>query len=316
MINCRDYDKGSEKQWNEFISDSRNGHFMFNRSFMEYHSDRFSDRSLMFYDQKDKLIAVMPANINDEILYSHQGLTFGGLILGHKTSTNDVLSIFEALKKYCFDKGIKKLIYKRIPDIYSKLPCQDDLYALFRNNAKLIRRDVNSTVSLGHPYSYSKGRKWTVKKAAKENIEVVESDSYEDFWELLSGVLKKHGATPTHALEEIESLSEKFTQNIRLFLALSNGEVLAGSVLFINDFLVHTQYMASSDHGREIGALDYLIHTLMTDTFRDKKYFDFGISTEDSGKTLNSGLLSQKNGFGAKTTVHDFYEITINDSIS
>lgn len=69
--------------------------------------------------------------------------------------------------------------------------------------------------------------------------------------------------------------------------------------------------MASTPKGKEIGALDLLIHQLMSDYFKDKRYFNFGISTEDSGKYLNEGLLSQKNGFGARSTVHDFYEINI-----
>lgn len=41
------------------------------------------------------------------------------------------------------------------------------------------------------------------------------------------------------------------------------------------------------------------------------KYFDFGISNENNGRFLNRGLIAQKEGFGARTIVHDFYELSI-----
>ncbi len=46
---------------------------------MDYHSDRFNDHSLVF-TRKNRLIGLLPANIKDEALYSHGGLTFGGII--------------------------------------------------------------------------------------------------------------------------------------------------------------------------------------------------------------------------------------------
>ena len=42
---------------------SKNGTFLFLRAYMDYHSDRFHDHSLMFHNEKGKLIAVLPANI-------------------------------------------------------------------------------------------------------------------------------------------------------------------------------------------------------------------------------------------------------------
>ena len=34
--------------WNKFIAKSKNGLFMFNRNFMDYHKDKFKDHSLLF----------------------------------------------------------------------------------------------------------------------------------------------------------------------------------------------------------------------------------------------------------------------------
>lgn len=305
------YDSSLKVQWDDFVSKSVNSHFMHFRDYMEYHSDRFQDHSIVFKDEKGKIIAVLPANMRDDVLYSHQGLTFGGLLVGSKLNAINLIAIFDCLVEYCQENGVKKIVYKRTPDFYYDGFFQDDLYVLFLKGAKLIRRDLNSTVNLSCDYKYSKGRKWSINKAKKECLEVFETESYHEFWLILSEVLESHGAKPTHSINEIISLCRSFPNNIKLFLVKDKNEILAGTVIFINKDVVHTQYMASTAKGKEIGALDFLIHQLMSDFFKDKRYFNFGISTEDSGKYLNEGLLSQKNGFGARSTVHDFYEINI-----
>lgn len=311
MINAIPYEKNLKEQWDAFVSGAINGHFMFMREFMDYHSDRFIDHSIMFYDESDRLIAILPANLDGDVLHSHQGLSFGGLLFGKKNSSSKVIDIFRVLRQYSEKKSFSKIKYKRIPDVYCDFLSQDDLYALFLNDAQLIRCDLNSTVSLKSEYKYSKGRKWTVNKAKKENLTISFLDDYAVFWEVLIGVLSAHNAIPTHTLDEITMLKDSFPENIKLVVAKKDEVVVAGTVLFINKNIVHTQYMASSEIGREIGALDYLIDHLMKNEFSNKDYFNFGISTEDSGRFLNEGLLAQKSGFGAKTNIHNTYEISI-----
>ena len=41
---------------------------------------------------------------------------------------------------------------------------------------------------------------------------------------------------------------------------------------------------------------------LIEDVFSAKRWFDFGISTEDDGRILNQGLIEQKEGFGARAS--------------
>lgn len=305
------YNSTMKKNWDDFIENAVNSHFMHYRDFMDYHSDRFSDHSLVIKDTKGKIIAVLPANLKDGILYSHQGLTFAGLLVNSMINAITVLSIFDAILKYCKLSGIKNLIYKRTPDIFHTRIFQDDLYAIYLNNGNLFRRDLNSCVSLRSDYKYSKGRKWSINKAKKEVLEIAELGCFDEFWMILTDVLKVHDAKPTHSLDEILLLKEKFRENIKLYVSKKENEILAGTVVFINNNVVHTQYMASTHRGREVGALDYLIHELMTYHYKEKEYFNFGISTEESGRYLNEGLFLQKNGFGARSTVNEFYEITI-----
>ena len=43
---------------------------------MEYHSDRFQDFSLIIYNDKGNIMALLPASIDGDTVMSHGGLTF------------------------------------------------------------------------------------------------------------------------------------------------------------------------------------------------------------------------------------------------
>jgi hypothetical protein len=86
--------------------------------------------------------------------------------------------------------------------------------------------------------------------------------------------------------------------------------MLAGALLFENDNVIHTQYLANSDAGREIGALDLVVDHLIQ-SYGQKQYLSFGISNDDEGRRLNLGLLSSKEAFRASTVVHDLYELDL-----
>lgn len=306
------YSKEHKIQWNDFTSQAKNSHFFFQREYMDYHADRFLDYSLLVLDEKEKVIAVLPANREGKVLHSHQGLTFGGFIVSDKMKTEKMLEIFDVLQEFLKAAGVEVLIYKCMPYTYHITPAEEDKYALFRNNARLVRRDVSSTIDLTEPVKYSKGRKWTINKAKKEDIKLERSTDYDLFWGLLLKVLKSnHGSKPAHNLTEIVKLSKLFPSNIELFLAKKNNIVLAGVLIYNNKRNAHTQYLANSEYGREVGALDLLIDYLIRDEYQAKRYFDFGISNEKSGLHLNTGLIAQKEGFGARPVVHDFYELLI-----
>lgn len=307
------YQSSYKTLWNQFVKEAKNTHFFFYRDFMEYHSERFEDCSLLFFDAKERLVALLPANLKDKVLYSHQGLTFGGLILGTGAKVDMVLGIFETLISYSKAHGIEKIYYKSIPSIYHKIPAEEDLYALYRNNASLSRRDVTSTIFLQERIKYQNQRQRAVKRAIKSNLIVEESHDFEMFWDVLTETLQsQHKAIPVHSVDEIKKLSSLFQDNIKLYLAKDRAnKVLAGTLLFINGEAVHTQYLANSVLGKKLGALDLILDRLINELYISKKYFDFGISTENNGEYLNQGLIAQKEGFGGRAIVHDFYEISI-----
>lgn len=297
--------------WNAFIENSKNGIFMFKRDYMDYHSDRFEDFSLMFYED-DKLIALLPASIHGNELRSHGGLTYGGFIVDNSMKQHRMLECFEVLKTYLKEHNISKLIYKTIPHIYHKQPSEEDLYALFINDAKLFRRDISTTINLKEPLKMPKGRKAQISRAKREGVIIEESDDFKTFIELENAILEEfHATKAVHSAAELVLLKSKFQDKIQLWIAKYQGKMIAATLLFVYDNVVHTQYMVSNEISREIGGLDILIKTLMDKFMLEKEYFDFGISTEKEGKYLNYGLISQKEGFGGRGIVYDFYELEI-----
>lgn len=310
-MEIKKYTAENKQFWNDFVKNSKNGTFMFNRNFMDYHSDRFCDNSLMFYDD-DELIAVLPMSLHDNELRSHGGLTYGGFITNEKMKQHKMLECFNLLKQYMNNNNITKLLYKHIPHIYHKQASEEDLYALYRCGAKLNKIEPSTTVCLTNPYKMPKGRKAQVSRAKREGVIIEKSDDFKTFIKLENEILTEfHNTQAVHSAEELKLLKANFPENIELWVAKLNNNIIAGTVLFIYDNVIHTQYMAANKTAREIGGLDYLIKTLMDTYTPSKQWFDFGISSENNGSLLNYGLISQKEGFGGRTIVYQTWEIDI-----
>lgn len=302
------YGEAHKKEWNQFLEDCRNGCFLFDRDYMEYHKDRFPDHSLVIY-KGNKVYALFPANKLDDTIYSHQGLTFGGLIYGVDLKTAEAIAILKMIKEYYHSMGIRKIIYKTIPYIFSNYPAQEDLYALFRYDARLFRRDVFSVIDIRNPVKFSETKRQLVRKCIDRKIQIVASSDFTEFWNLLEHVLSKYNTKPTHTLAEIRRLKDLFPSKIKLYEARKEDELLAGIVIYDYGKVVHTQYMANSDTGRKSGVLDFINHQLIYEIYKDRNYYSFGTSTEDNGQYLNEGLIQQKELLGGRAVAHDFYEI-------
>ncbi|MAF32101.1 MAG: GNAT family N-acetyltransferase [Magnetococcales bacterium] len=309
------YDSSAQVEWDEFVRNARNSTFLFMRSYMDYHADRFTDHSLLFYSENGRLIAILPATQHkDGTIKSHGGLTYGGFLLAPKTSAIDVVEAFKLCIDYYKNKGYKKLIYKPIPFIYHTSPSQDDIYALHTQKAEKIQCGLSSSIDLLKPKAFSKSKKQGVKNAKKNGVEVLEAglSSLDDFVRVLNYRLEeKHGAQATHTLDELILLMERHPKNIKLYVAMLNDEMVAGVLMFYTNSCAHVQYIATTERGRNIGALDYVIATVMSSIEGSLRWFDFGVSTEGENCKVNGGLLAQKEMFGARSVVYETYEINL-----
>jgi hypothetical protein len=289
------------------IGRSRNGNFLHQRSYMDYHADRFVDTSLVI-ERNGDIEAVFPANLRGSEVVSHAGLTYAGLITTPALRAESTLGVFHAVGDHYRALGVERIVYKAVPHVFHRSPAEEDLYALHRLGAKLKRRDISSVISLRESFQFSEGRKQSISKARKAGIRIQTGGDVAEFHSLLSETLRKHRAVPTHSLQELRLLQTRFPQNIVLHEARMGDALQAGVLVYDFGKVVHTQYMASSEDGRRSEALSFLLAELINSTYADRCYFSFGISSEENGTQLNGGLIAQKEYFGARAVVHDFYE--------
>lgn len=308
-MEIRRYRREDKELWNSFVSKARNATFLFDRNYMDYHADRFEDNSFMFY-HKGKLKAVLPANVAGDTLYSHQGLTYGGLLLDKKATVEDVLECFDSLNSWLRENGISKVVYKALPWIYQQYPSQEDLYALtWKCKAQLISRDIASTIVIDNKLKFAESRKSGIRKALSLNIEVGESNDVDGFWHVLEDNLgNRYNAKPVHTASEMKLLMSRFPNSIKLYVAKMNGEIVGGTLIYVTPQVVHTQYISASVEGKKHGALDLLFDYIINKVYANCRYFDFGKSTEHGGAYLNEPLIFQKEGFGGRGVCYDWYQ--------
>ncbi|WP_448518569.1 hypothetical protein [Rhodoflexus sp.] len=302
-----------QQLWNDFIAQAKNTSFLFHRDFIAYHGSRFEDYSLMVFEG-NSLRAVLPANLTAEGLFSHQGLSYGGLVIDRAATMPQVVAMMREILAFLCEKNIQKCHLKLIPTIYHRYPANEIDWILFRLQAVLYRRDFatvvdNSVAEL--PWQQRRVR--AAKKAAQK--QAIIRSGYEElapFWEqvLIPNLSIRHGLSPVHTLDEIQHLARLFPrQIIQHNIYLTASEPAAGCTIFLNDRVAHAQYIANNPSQMNSGCLDLLFEKLIRETYRYCRYFSFGISNENQGLLINKGLTEWKEGFGGRTITHDFYEI-------
>lgn len=305
----RRYTPDDAAQWNQFISGACNATFLFNRGFMDYHADRFSDFSLVI-EEKGNWVAVLPAHRIDDVLHSHLGLTYGGLVY-QKMHLGEMVTMMHDMLQFLEREGVKSLRIKTIPSIYHQRPAEELHYAMFLAKAELFRRDALSVVDLTAPSAITRRRRACARRGQENGLMIREDGNFKDFWKqiLIPNLQKKHNVKPVHTVDEIALLHSRFPENIRHFNVYDGARLVAGTTVFVSDRVAHPQYVSGQEEKNALGSLDYLYYHLITEVFTDIHFFDFGISNEDNGRKLNGGLAFWKESFGAGTVVQDFYAV-------
>lgn len=312
------YEPALEKYWNELNARSLNGNFLFDRRFMDYHQDRFADHSVLIF-QNSRPIALFPANQKANHVFSHEGLSYGGFVWIERINTQTAFEMYFFLEKYFYEKGIFKIFYKKMPFFYQKNNNRKNTQSLeemmfwYKKNP-LISRRFGAAIPLENIRTqgtkiFQKRRLRQWKKAIQHELFFSESSDYRVFWEqiLVPNLQQRACLKPTHTLAEIERLASRFPENIKLFVAQQNSELLGGTVIFENRQIAHAQYIAANEKGKKLGALDLVFGKLITEQYIDFQYFSLGTSDDKEG--MNWGVWEWKESWGAEIAYYDTYEI-------
>lgn len=311
MFDVVRYNSSFRDAWDNLVRYSKNGTFLFSRDYMEYHSDRFQDLSFLAF-KNGVVKALIPGNKNSDVFFSHQGLTYGGIIMSPELVTTDVINIFHLFNARLIEFGIKEVIYKPVPYIYHKMPAQEDIYVLHLLHAEKTGCHIASVIRHSARIKFRESRLSGIRKSIKAGLITEPSDDFMGFWDLLTGnLVRTYNIKPVHSLEEISILKSRFPENIRLYVARHNGEIVAGTVIYLTDNVAHVQYISANDSGKRLGALDLLFNELITNDFAGVPFFDFGSSSEQMGNYLNEKLIFQKEGFGGRGIVYETYKYFI-----
>lgn len=305
------YEPDRAREWDAFVEASKNGTFLFRRAFMDYHSDRFDDASLIVSDRAG-ILALLPADRRGTEVRSHGGLTYGGFVTDQRMKAGLMLAVLDAVVAHYRAEGIRVLRYTAVPHVYALLPADEDLYALHARGARLASRRVLSVLAHAQPVRPGELRR-RGQRARNHGLHVGRAESaLPAFWDVLGATLaERHDATPVHTLAEITLLRDRFPEEIRLYAAFDGDRLAAGGLVFVTPRVVRTQYLASTAQGRAAGGVDLVIAHLFREAFADRPYLDLGPSHDPATGLLADGLLAYKEGLGGRAVVQDTYHLDL-----
>ena len=277
---------------------------------MDYHKDRFEDFSLLIYKGK-RLYALLPANINDDVVYSHQGLTYGSFVLQDSAKLKSTFLAFKEVLKFLFEERIKKLDIRIIPTFYNSLPSDELEYILYKAEASLVKRDMILLIDYQNKLRFQKNRREGINKAKRKGLLVKVDGDYEKFWNeiLIPNLKEKYNTSPVHSLNEIKLLAARFPNHIKQVNVYQDDKIVAGTTVFLTKNVVHPQYISGNQNKNELGSLDLLMNDVFDHFKEGRNYFSFNTSSEENGKLLNEGLLFWKESCGARPLIFNNYEI-------
>jgi hypothetical protein len=300
------FDESLSRDWNQALETSRNGIFLFHRDYMGYHQERFDECSLIAYSN-GLPIAVLPATRIGNEAISHSGLTFGGIIFDRQLRFEQVSEVVDGFLATLRSVGVEKLTIKLVPEFLWKYPAGEVPYLLWRKGFTLSRRDLSQLLPFGDSLPLNKSKRAAIQKARKSGLTTREGN-VDEVHALITQVLaSRHGVDPVHSKSDLALLQSRFPDHILLRSATSAECAIAAVVIYKYGAVWHTQYLATSEQGRELGALDLLISTVIDEAKTSGALaMSFGTSSEEQGTRVNIGLAWQKESFGARSVCHDF----------
>ncbi len=315
LIGVEKYQEIQKNTWDKFVWDSNNGTIFHTRHFLNYHPpERFNDASLIFKKSK-KWLSVLPAAIKEvdgkRHLISHPGSSMAGPVFQLSTSIKDTFCIVEKLLEFAQQNKIDLIKLTLPPLIYHARPGNYFDFALSEFGFEYQKREVSSVIPLDFPEKdtlsiFSSESRRAVRKAIKLGVTFSESDDFETFYEMLNQNLNlRHNVQPTHSLEELMDLKQKFPDKIKLYAAMANDEMVSGLVVFdCNDRVALAFYISHNEERQEFRGVNFVFYEFIKKAIsKQVKYLDFGIFTVNMKP--NWGLARFKESFGALGVFRD-----------
>ncbi|MGB3590764.1 MAG: hypothetical protein WBA16_03680 [Nonlabens sp.] len=286
--------------WDTFVAQVPGGTFLFDRNFMEYHSDRFCDASLMIY-RKGELFCCIPASIDGNKWTSHAGLTFGGLVFAQDVSSEMMQEIIISIQHILFNNNCRQINFK-LPIAPYHPQISTIIQGLENSHFVPTGTFTNVTVSVDRPVAANSKKTAGYRNGKFDGLQIKRKTNFEAFWNqlLIPQLASKHQTKPVHNLAEIQLLAQRFPNNIIQHNVYYENLLVAGVTYFLFKGIAKSQYAACNDLGRKNRAMDFVYLESMR-FFKDfgYAYLDLGTVNKDDGR-IDEGLYKFKTELGGK----------------
>lgn len=313
----RPYTPADEAEWDRFVMhESGNGTFLQTRNFLNYHpAGRFTDASLMVYNEHGGLGAVVPAALRldgaTRIFRSHPGSTFGGPVLRSTyNSAAKSIGILQAVEDYIATR-YDAADFRPTPDLFNGVENVALQYA-FTYLGYTQQTELSTWVPVAGRTpetllaSFRQNKKQDVKKALKQDLTFRKLETRAEidaFHALLRQNLQKFGVEPVHTADELWEFKTSRLPDIAGFYGVFADEQMVASGMtfyFAQANVLHTQYLAADLSIRSYSPAAYLYYRMLClAAGMGCNALSWGISTEERGKVLNFGLVESKEGYAS-----------------
>ena len=316
MLQIIKYDTNKhEALWDSFVLKSNNGTIFHLRKFLSYHKERnFQDCSFIFQN-KNNIEALFTGAIVDDVLYSHPGASFGGFIY-NQLSFESGRKIVELLLEFLQKNNLKELVIVPTPFIYYNQYNEVMEYCLYIKGFNIIEYYISSFVNLeSNLLNQMHNRKKRYIKNLENKIEIKLSKDLDSFYPILVSNKLKHKVKPTHTLEELKILMQKFPDKIKLLLSYQNNKIIGGALNFITNKNSCSLFYNMIDYeyqSLQVASLQ-IYASLKWAQENNLKFLDIGVSQlyEDNKIIPHESLINFKEQFGAKVMIRKVMKLKL-----
>ena len=207
--------------------------------------------------------------------------------------------------------GYKTVELRPTSALFCREPDDALEYALFQQGYRQ-ELEIACALPLQKPYKalradFSYNKRYDLKRAEKQGLiaaPLQTDDEIRAFHSLLCLNLQKFDATPVHTIEELLDLYRVRIPDEMSFLGVHDpsGELVAAACLFYfaQTNTLHTQYLATDTRITAYAPSSFLYDAVLREALRRGcAALSLGTCTHERGAVLNTGLILNKEGYGA-----------------
>jgi len=309
-VTLRRATESDRRAWRDFVLRSNNGTVFHLPEFLDYHPAGRFDNHHLIADCGAGIESVIPGAItvrpDGAWFRSYPGASYGGPVLDDSASLSDTERLVDALLEYCGDAGFRGVEMTPPPAVYSRRPHDYLEFALVKRGFTYPKRELTAVIdltrlgeelTLGFRSSALRG----VRKARNSGVEVEENPDFSLFYPVLEANLQeRHGVRPTHTLDELERLSALLPGSIRQFVAVKDGVVMAGMVMFHCNPRVTLAFYISHDTEHQALRPVNLVYMEVIRWAKSMGYRYLDLGTFTLNMDVNHGLCRFKESFSAR----------------